>query len=348
MFSHFYLHGIFDCTTTYFGRYEILFSITRNVILHLRIACITASWQNFISWFLQIMISSVNADFQCDEFSNGESAMVNEGDCGHSYLALLRLKKIFGEKIFFPIESRRIVNGEDVPTLPMENGILVHAYPWMVRISGSRNAISNFCGGSLISRKHVMTAAHCMIHCRTTCRTDTTCCKKRSMRYVTLGDYHLYSKDKGEVQMEINAFITHPETHQPSPPNGAFLYDVALITLLGCVELGINIQPICIPKTNHRSYEGENVNVIGWGHLAYKESDSPLAGKVSNILKKITIKVLSDSICSKSPVYNYAYFMCAGDPVQWKKDACQDDSGGSYGLFVLGNILSCLYIITKY
>ena len=206
MFSHFYLHGIFDCTTTYFGRYEILFSITRNVILHLRI--ITASWQNFISWFLQIMISSVNADFQCDEFSNGESAMVNEGDCGHSYLALLRLKKIFGEKIFFPIESRRIVNGEDVPTLPMENGILVHAYPWMVRISGSRNAISNFCGGSLISRKHVMTAAHCMIHCRTTCRTDTTCCKKRSMRYVTLGDYHLYSKDKGEVQMEINAFIS--------------------------------------------------------------------------------------------------------------------------------------------
>ena len=105
VFSHFYLHGIFDCTTTYFGRYEILFSITRNVILHLRIACITASWQNFISWFLQIMISSVNADFQCDEFSNGESAMVNKGDCGHSYLALLRLKKIFGEKIFFPIES---------------------------------------------------------------------------------------------------------------------------------------------------------------------------------------------------------------------------------------------------
>ena len=142
--------------------------------------------------------------------------------------------------------------------------------------------------------------------------------------------------------MEMNTFITHPETHQPSPPNGAFLYDVALITLLGCVELGINIQPICIPKTNHRSYEGENVDVLGWGYRAYKERDSPLAGKVSNILQHITIKVLSDSICSKSPIYNYAYFMCAGDPIEWKKDACQDDSGGSYGFIFLGIILILL------
>ena len=50
VFSHFYLHGIFDCTTTYFGTYEILFYITRNVILYLRIACITASWQIFFTF----------------------------------------------------------------------------------------------------------------------------------------------------------------------------------------------------------------------------------------------------------------------------------------------------------
>ena len=133
--------------------------------------------------------------------------------------------------------------------------------------------------------------------------------------------------------MEINAFITHHKTHQPNPPNGPFRYDVALITLLGCVEFGINIQPICIPKTNKRSYWGEDVSVIGWGYQAYKERDSQLAGKVSNTLKRITIKVLSDSMCSISPSYNSAYFMCAGDPVEWKKDACQDDSGGSYDFF---------------
>ena len=168
------------------------------------------------------------------------------------------------------------------------------------------------------------------------------------MRYVRLGDYYLYSKDKGEIQKEINVFITHPQTYQPLPPDSPFRYDFAIITLSGCVELGINIQPICIPKTNHRSYEGENVNVIGWGHQAYRKRDSQLAGKVSNILKRITIKVLSDSICSKSPVYNYAYFMCAGDPVEWKKDACQDDSGGSYDVIFLVNILSCLVTLYNY
>lgn len=59
-------------------------------------------------------------------------------------------------KIFFLVcgisnkSSRRIINGKD--TIP-------HTYPWMLVLYTANNQA--YCGASLISDRHVITAGHC-------------------------------------------------------------------------------------------------------------------------------------------------------------------------------------------
>ena len=70
---------------------------------------------------------------------------------------------------------------------------------------------------------------------------------------------------------------------------------------------------------------------VGWG-------DTKLEGEQSPILQCVEIKVLNDSVC-KSVMkrerttfeYDPIYLMCAGDPKDWDKDSCQNDSGGIFG-----------------
>ena len=109
-------------------------------------------------------------------------------------------------------DSRRIVNGYDVHIEETKNNIPIHGYPWMARLSAKKYTRKNFCGGALISQKHVITAAHCMITCtpktskckvKGACRKNEINCSKYKMNWAILGDYDRSKRNQGEVYKKI-------------------------------------------------------------------------------------------------------------------------------------------------
>ena len=222
----------------------------------------------------------------------------------------------------------RIVNGRNVEP--------PHSQPWMVTVSetkkNSNTKHSSYgCGGTLISRKHVLSALHCARKCN-----DDGNCQDKDINWATLGDHDKTKKD-GEVYVPITKpYYWHPESRHVG--RGAFTYDYVIFVLECCVEFSKKIQPACLTNRPNSELEGHLVGVYGWGNTEYGGVQSP-------VLQYITVMVVNDSDCknilnAQSPriksdgcadlmCYNPDYLMCLRDGQVLGKDACQDDSGGN-------------------
>ncbi|CAM4026350.1 Trypsin [Vibrio aerogenes CECT 7868] len=193
-------------------------------------------------------------------------------------------------------EVARIVNGSESST---------SQWPFMTALvmKDTSAAMSQFCGGSFIGGRYVLTAAHCVEGL------------KAGEIDVSIGLTHL-SQEKTEARrVGVQAIYTHDDY-------GNSANDIAVLEL----EETVDASSIALASQADAGalIAGDAMTVIGWGNKSATGSDFP------ETLNYVSMPFVDLSTC-QALGGNYAGIgedsLCVGLK-QGGKDACQGDSGG--------------------
>jgi V8-like Glu-specific endopeptidase len=176
------------------------------------------------------------------------------------------------------------------------------AWPFMAVLYSRGNSPydGQFCGGSLIASKWVLTAAHCVAS------------ESETSIEVGLGIHNLQT-DSGE-RHRVKRIIRHPQYDASTED-----YDAALLEL----ETVSAYQPLAI-YDGSSSLTAVPATAIGWGLTNPNNEESYTAE-----LRQVTVPIVAQSICSAAYIQEGVTdrMLCAGY-TQGGKDSCQGDSGG--------------------
>ncbi|KAK2579335.1 hypothetical protein KPH14_008287 [Odynerus spinipes] len=187
----------------------------------------------------------------------------------------------------------RIVGGR--PADPRE-------WPWMVALL--RKDEVQYCGGVLITDRHVLTAAHCVAGF-----------KPRDIR-VRLGEYDFTTSDETRA---LDFSVTEIRVHRDFDP-ATFENDIAIIKIHRPTTFNSYIWPICLPPID-QTFENKTAIVTGWGTQYYD-------GPASTVLMEVAVPIWPQEKCVRSFTQRItSTTMCAG-AYEGGRDACQGDSGG--------------------
>ncbi|XP_065204404.1 serine protease snake-like [Planococcus citri] len=196
-------------------------------------------------------------------------------------------------------------------------------YPHMAVIGYGNDfkSVTWDCGGSLISEKFVMSAAHC-----------GKTVASGPPRWVLLGDLTL-SSTKDDAKPKIYRIVKihdHPNYKAPS-----VYYDISLFELNTTVAINPYVRPACLYTSTADFPAKTKASITGWGRTGTVE-------RVSNALLKATIEVTEHQKCRTtfeinptklSRGYDSSNMICAGD-TEKGRDTCPGDSGGPLQILI--------------
>lgn len=166
----------------------------------------------------------------------------------------------------------------------------------MVALVHNSGGIS--CGGSVIDREFVLTAAHCV----------SPIDGIPLVVYVVAGQHDLSEQEPQEQEREVDRAIIHPSY------KWWLTSDIALLKLKSPLDFNDKLRPVCLPEVGEELAEGTNVTVTGWGR------DHRPGQK--DVLQQIVLPVSSQRkcfsltpglICTLSKAGEGGLGICSGD-----------------------------------
>ncbi|RLU16061.1 hypothetical protein DMN91_011819 [Ooceraea biroi] len=256
------------------------------------------------------------------------------------FMAFSHRIDVTGHRNWKLLDQRRCGNSNSDRIIGGKNASL-GAYPWIARL-GYTNGIENEsykCGGTLINRLYVITAAHCVVNLRdkyTPLRARRQTVRRIfairrqvfRMSTVRLGEHNSLTDpdcEKDHCAEPVQDFL--PESiivHQSynTPRN---MHDIALIRLQKSVTYSEYVKPICMMhgRLLGKNFVGETAEVAGWGIY---DLNIP---KTSTTLLTVKLPVVELERCKQAfskHVDIGDQQMCVGGVLG--RDSCSGDSGG--------------------
>uniref|UniRef100_A0A0G2K8W8 Peptidase S1 domain-containing protein n=1 Tax=Rattus norvegicus TaxID=10116 RepID=A0A0G2K8W8_RAT len=176
-----------------------------------------------------------------------------------------------------------------------------HSRPYMAHLKiTTEKGYVTFCGGFLISRQFVLTAAHC---------------NGREIT-VTLGTHDVSKRESTQQKIKVEKQIIHKNYNFFSN-----IHDIMLLKLEKEVELCLAVRVVPLPSPSDFIDPGTMCQAAGWGQTGVTDPTS-----YTYTLREVELRIMDVEACKIFSEYDYNFQMCVGSPGRMRSP--EGDSGG--------------------